>query len=300
MTTSRNVTAFGIGNMGAALAHALLKADTKVTIWNRTVDRPQVQSVVEAGATLEADVKAAISGSNDILLFCLIDYDAMYKTLEPINGTSDGLAGKTIVNVTNGTPQQALEMSNWIKARGAAHYFDGAVLVTPQMVATPQSLLVYSGESQETFDDIKTLLQPLGAPLYYGSQVDAAAAQDLAMLATMYGMFYGAFVGFGILKRSGQGQDVKVAPGTKQITIPVMEALTAYLGLLADVIDSEDWASNGGNPLLMQVAGVANIIQAAKDANVNASGLEVLAEAMGKAVEDGWADGNVAAASKFI
>lgn len=59
----------------------------------------------------------------------------MCNLLEPLAGTTYGLSGKTIVNLTNGTPKQAIEMSQWIKYRGAAHYFDGAVLVTLQMVA---------------------------------------------------------------------------------------------------------------------------------------------------------------------
>ena len=300
MSSSHNITAFGIGNMGAALAHAILKAGTKLTIWNRTADRELVKSVVKAGATLETDVKKAIAKSDGILIFCVIDYNSMYKLLEPLAGTSDGLSGKTIVNLTNGTPKQAVEMSQWIKARGAAHYVDGAVLVTPQMVATPQSLLIYSGETQDVFDGIKTALTPLGNPLYYGPEVDAAAAQDLAMLATMYGMFYGAFVGMGILKRAGKAHGNKVLPGTSQVTTPIITALAGHLDKLAAVVDSEDWQVNDGNPLLMQVFGLNNIVQAAEDAKVNGSGLKVMADAMGKAVEDGWGDGALSAAIKHL
>lgn len=300
MSTTQTISAIGIGNMGAALSLALLKAGIKLTIWNRTADRPLAKSVVAAGATLETDIKSAVAKNDGILIFCVVDYDAMYKLLEPLRETSDGLAGKTIVNLTNGTPKQAIEMNQWIKARGAAHYFDGAVLVTPQMVATPAGLLVYSGETQQVFDGIKDALTPLGHPLYYGPDVDAAAAQDLALLAAMYGMFYGAFVGMGILKRAGKGQGNKVLPGTQQVTSPIIAALAAHLDKLAAVVDSEDWTINDGNPLEMQFVGLNNIIQAAEDVKVDGSGLKIMASAMGKAVEDGWGDGALSAAIKHL
>ncbi|KAJ2970838.1 hypothetical protein NQ176_g7990 [Zarea fungicola] len=127
---STNVTVIGIGNMGAALAKALLDAGFKLTIWNRSAQRPQVISLIQAGAEFEGDLQTAIRKSDGVLLVCVVDYDAMYTLLAPLDAEDShtALAGRIVVNVTNGTPNQAREMSAWIKARGAACYFDGSVL----------------------------------------------------------------------------------------------------------------------------------------------------------------------------
>lgn len=45
-----------MGNMGGVLASALVNAGFKLTIWNRTADRPQVKSLVEAGAVYESRI----------------------------------------------------------------------------------------------------------------------------------------------------------------------------------------------------------------------------------------------------
>ncbi|KAJ6786389.1 hypothetical protein PWT90_10027 [Aphanocladium album] len=309
--SSQNVSVFGIGNMGAALAKALLNAGFKLTIWNRTADRPQVKSLVEAGATYEGDLRAAIRQSDGLVLFCVVDYNAMYKLLE--SAPADAiLAGKTVVNVTNGTPKQAVAMQSWIKARGAAHYLDGSVLVTPEMVATPHALLVYSGEDRAVFDArARPVVEALGAPLYLGGEVDAAAAQDIAMLAAMYGLLHGAFIGFGILQRSGrsenQGADAegekkkkKIAPGTEQVTTPIMAALASLLTRMAKTIDAQNWSDNGGNPLGMMLAGLDNITEAARDVSVNADGLAVFADAVRKAAADGHADSDFSVTSQYL
>lgn len=299
--SSQRIAAFGMGAMGGALATALVKAGTNLTIWNRTADKPYVKSLTNAGAVYESNIQTAISKSDGILFFCLVDYNATYMALDSIKDSSDALAGKIVVNVANGTPKQAVEMSEWIKARGASHYFDGSVLVPPEMVATPQSLLIYSGESEDSFGRlVRDIVSPLGNTVYSGSEVDASSAQDLAMLAAMYGLFQGAMVGMGILKRAGKGAGHKVLPSTESITVPIMSALTPLLNKIAQKIDDDDFSDHGGNPLEMMLFGIDNITQAAKDVKVNAKGLEVLADAMRRAVGDGHGAGDFAATSKYL
>lgn len=294
MSSTQNVTIFGVGNIGAALSHALMKAGTRLTVWNRTATKPLVKSVVEAGAILETNVRTAIAGS-DLLIFSVLDYNAIYTLLEPIHAVSNCLAGKIIVNVTNGTPAEAVGMDEWTKAQGAAHYFDGAVLVTPQMVGTPHSLLIYSGETQDIFDGIKATLASLGLPLYYGPKVGSAATHDTAMLATMCGMFYGALVGMGILRRAGN----EVSPGTRQVTTAIIGALVPHLDKLAAAVDSGD-AGVEGSSLFMMLPGLKNILQTAEDLDVDASGLKAMGDAIAKAINDGRGDEGLAATLDYM
>ncbi|KAJ3483881.1 hypothetical protein NLG97_g7200 [Lecanicillium saksenae] len=139
------------------------------------------------------------------------------------------------------------------------------------------------------------------------------------MLSAMYGLFQGAFIGFGILQRSGRNRGGarqassgdakeeeeeekknKLTPGTEQVTAPIMAALAPLLARMAKTIDAQNWSDNGGNPLGMMLAGLDNITEAARDVNVNADGLVVFADAVRKAAADGHADSDFSVTSQYL
>jgi pyrroline-5-carboxylate reductase len=299
-----SIACIGIGNMGAALALTLLKT-TPITIWNRTTSRPQVQSVVAAGGKLDTNLRSVVE-SNDILIICVLDYATVSRILEQVD-YSDSLAGKTVINLTNGTPKQVREATTWFQSHGVKQYFDGAVMVTPQLVGTEHSFLICSGENEAAFTaehGISTVLKPLGHLLYIGEEAESSASYDLAALAAMYGMFSGAFIGMGLLKKQKQGQNQqgqsKTLPGVEKVVIPVLNALVPYVGLLAKSFDDETWDDNMGNPLSMQLEGVKNILLACKEEGVDGAGLEFLASTMERAVTDRGGEGGVAVVAKYL
>ncbi|GJN80284.1 6-phosphogluconate dehydrogenase nad-binding protein [Purpureocillium lilacinum] len=310
------ILSLGIGNMGAALARTLLASNpsssTPLTIWNRTASRPLVTSLVAAGARLETDLAAAISAA-DIILICVLDYDTIYSALASASADSSStspLAGKTVVNLTNGTPRQAAAAQAWFRERGVARYFDGAVMVPPQLVGTPHSFLLYSGETEAAFQaSVKDQLASVGSALYTGEDVASAATDDLAALAAMYGMFSGAFIGIGLLKKQlakaagkgdGAAAKVKVTPAVESVVVPVLTALVPYVGLIAKAVDEEAWDDDMGNPLGMQLAGVRNILQACKDEGVNGGALETLVGLMQKVVDERGGAGGVPEVARFM
>ncbi|KAL2178358.1 uncharacterized protein P884DRAFT_269024 [Thermothelomyces heterothallicus CBS 202.75] len=309
------ITSIGIGNMGAALASALLKSAgvRQLTIWNRTADRPQVKSLVEQGAHFEPSVAAAVARSDTILL-CLLDYQtvntAVFEAVSP-----GGLAGKTVINVTNGTPGQAREAEARCKGLGAAAYFDGGIMVTPQQIGTPEALVVLSGEDESAFRAAggpAELLKPVGAIQYIASDAGAAALYDLAALAAMFGMFAGAFTGIALLKKQkrqrqdrggrGEGGDNKAAakPATDSVIVPVLNALVPYAGLIADGVDKENWMDDMGNPLNMQAIALRNILQASEEEGVDGEGLKFISRLMDRAVADGFGPGGVSAIARYM
>lgn len=288
--------------MGGALATALVRSDSghEVSIWNRSSERPQVKALVDLGARFEPDLGAAIA-SNDIILICLLDYPSVFSALSP---QSSALNGKAVINLTNGTPQESIDAQTWMAARGVARYFDGAVMVTPQLVGTTQSFLIYSGETEAVFQStISHLVSPLGASVYIGEDVSAAATNDLAALAAMYGMFSGAFIGMGLYKRrlakSNDGRNT-IAPSVDKVVVPLLAALVPYVALIAKAVDEEAWDDSQGNPLAMQLAGVRNILQACKEEGVSGAPLEPLAAMMQRIVDEHGGDGGVAEVSRLM
>jgi 3-hydroxyisobutyrate dehydrogenase-like beta-hydroxyacid dehydrogenase len=310
------ITSIGIGNMGAALASALLKTaptPPQLTIWNRTADRPLVKGLVAEGATFEPSITAAIARSSTILI-CLLDYDAITTALAPLTSeatTPGPLAGKTIINLTNGTPNQARAMETTLKNLGAAAYFDGGIMVTPQLVGTPSSFVILSGESQAQFNDggVAALLKPVGMVQYVSDDAGAASLYDVAALTAMYGMFMGAFTGIALLRKGRkqqqqEGPDGGEKPASKPavdgVMMPVLTALVPYVTLLADQVDREDWMNDLGNPLAMQAAGMKNILQTCEEEGVDGTGMRFISQLMDRAVDEGFGAGGVAAIAKYL
>uniref|UniRef100_A0A0D2YF18 Uncharacterized protein n=1 Tax=Fusarium oxysporum (strain Fo5176) TaxID=660025 RepID=A0A0D2YF18_FUSOF len=283
--------------MGSALVQALLKASHKVTIWNRTTARPQVKVAVEAGAILEADVQNAIS-MNNIIIICLLDYSSIKNVLADIPTST--FEGKTIVNLTNGTPKQAREMANWAASHSAKQYFDGAVMVTPQMIGGPQSFFVVSGETPEAFKPIASFLEPLGRPEYLGTAIDAAARYDLAALSSMYGMFSGMFVAMALLKKGHATVDEKLEPVVSGSLNPFLGALISYNGLIARSWDDKAWDDNLGNPIGMQVQALRNILEACRDDGMDDGLLKNLTTAMEGVVKDRGENGGIAVIGEYL
>lgn len=296
----QRISFIGIGNMGRALGQTLHKAGHPITIWNRTRDREQVNQLVELGAEFEHDAEAAIARSEGVIIICVLDYDTIYKALDKVSS----FEGKTIVNLTNGSPKQATAAEQWFKQRQAQRYFDGAVMATPDLVGTPHSLLVYSGESEEVFTDVKSLLAPLGAAHYESPDSGSASRLDLAALATMYGMFSGAFIGMALLKRqknlSGNGEETKVTPGVSKVMIPFVSAIVPYMELLAKSMDEQTWNDSLGNPLGMQGTALQGILQACKEEGVDGSALESLSKNLQRAVKEQGGDGGIAIAGSYL
>jgi hypothetical protein len=132
MATTQGITFIGIGNMGLAAVLALRKANLPVTIWNRTTTSPKVQSAIAAGATLEPSLSSALS-ANPLIIICVLDYPTITSLFTPLPPSL--FANKTIINLTNGTPRQSTAMQSLLQERQISSYFDGAIMVTPQMVA---------------------------------------------------------------------------------------------------------------------------------------------------------------------
>jgi hypothetical protein len=209
-------------------------------------------------------------------------------------------------------------MAAHLHALGCAAYYDGGIMVTPQLVGTAASFVVLSGGASEAAYHASAapgVLAPIGALQYVAADAGAAALYDVAALAGMYGMFMGAFTGIALLKKQrvaaagggeegGQGEGgeelVKARPATDGVMVPVLTALVPYVSLLAENVDREDWMEDMGNPLAMQLVGVRNIIQTCEEEGVDGSGLAFLAQLMERAVGEGFGEGGVPVVAKYL
>ncbi|MFD8934882.1 NAD(P)-binding domain-containing protein [Streptomyces sp. NPDC059578] len=260
-----DVSVLGLGDMGAALAGAFLGAGRRTVVWNRTAAR--ADPLVERGALRAADVRVALRASG-LVVVCLLDYASVRDVLEPV---ADELRGRTLVNLTNGSPAEAAAFAEWIAATGAA-YLDGGIMAVPQTVATPGAFVLYSGPA-EAFADWRVDLEVLGAAHHLGADIGLAPLYDLALLSGMQLMFEGFHLSVAMAtSRPGGG-----AAAFTDLLVPWLTGMTALMPAFAQEIDAE--AAHGTAPALtqgidVQVAGVGNMIAAARDAGVDATALE--------------------------
>ncbi|MFE0420990.1 NAD(P)-dependent oxidoreductase [Streptomyces sp. NPDC058953] len=184
------VTVLGLGQMGSAIAAALLAAGHPTTVWNRTPEK--AAPLVAKGAVLAGSVAEAVAAS-PLVVSVVLDYPALYGALGPALGA---LEGRALVNLTTGAPEQADEAVEWARTHGV-DYLDGAIMTTPPGVGTSDVMFLYSGD-RAVFDAHRPVLEVLGDPLYLGAEPGLAALYDVSLLglmwATMTGWLHGTAV----------------------------------------------------------------------------------------------------------
>ena len=192
------VTVIGLGAMGAALAQALLDKGHRVTVWNRT--SAKAESLVRDGAVIAPDAASAV-GASPVVVVCVLDYEAAYGILET-EEVAPALAGKVLVQLSTGSPQDARDGETWARKRGV-DYLDGAILAVPSQMGKAESAIVASG-ADTAFQKSEPLLQSMaGNVTYLGERVGSAAALDLALLSHLFGALLGFFHGARILESEG-------------------------------------------------------------------------------------------------
>jgi 3-hydroxyisobutyrate dehydrogenase-like beta-hydroxyacid dehydrogenase len=188
------VLMIGLGAMGSVLARLLLENGKTVTVWNRSAEKAQPLRAI--GAVYTPDIREAVA-ANDIILICLQDYPTTEQVLQGIS-----LEGKTVVQLSTGTPQDARLMAASYSARGA-EYLDGAILATPSQMGSAHTPIFLSG-NKAAWATSEAILRILGGGLsYFGEAPGTAAAWDIAALSSMFGMMIGFLNGARIIESEG-------------------------------------------------------------------------------------------------
>jgi 3-hydroxyisobutyrate dehydrogenase-like beta-hydroxyacid dehydrogenase len=268
------VTVLGLGDMGRALAQALVENGHTVTVWNRSAGK--AGELVAKGATEAGSARAAIDAS-PVVIACLLHDASVYSVLAP---EADALAGRTLVNLTTSSPDQAREMARWAGKQNVDGFLDGGIMAVPSMIGGPDALILYSG-SQDAFDKYRSTLATLGVPNYAGPDAGLAALLDLALLNGMYGMFAGFLQAAAIVDT----EDIKVADFASQLLMPWLQAVIGLLPEFARQIDTGEYTATDSN-LAMQTSGVG-FVEFAESIGISGELMAPLERLMKRRVADG-------------
>ncbi|MFF2187884.1 NAD(P)-dependent oxidoreductase [Streptomyces sp. NPDC058155] len=255
-----SVAVIGLGNLGRVLASAFLDHGHRTIVWNRSPAK--ADDLVTRGAIRAATAAEAIAAA-DLVIVCVLDYDKAAQILTP---AADALRGRTLINLTSGTPEPARELAAWAVEQGA-EYLDGAVYAVPQTIGTPDAFVLYSGSSA-VFDTYREQLDLLGAPTFVGADPGLASLYDISLLSGMYGMFAGFFQSVAVADSAG----IKATDITG-LLVPWLNAAAAALPGFAAEIDSGDYATETSN-LDINTVGLANMLTATKAQGI---GVDLLA-----------------------
>lgn len=253
-TTPDRVAVIGLGNLGHALAETFLRQGIPTTVWNR--DAAKADALVAAGATAAATAAEAIA-SSDLVLVALLDATVARQVLTT---AGDAVAGRALVNVTSGGPEDARELATWAAEHGA-RYLHGAVYAVPQTIGTAGSSISYSG-AQEVHQRWQPTLELLGKGTFLGADAGLASGYDVAILAGMYGMI-GGFLHATAMASAAGVRATELTPMLLSWLADSFPALTTF----AEEIDRGGY-TGGESSLAMNQAGLSTIIRASRALDV--------------------------------
>jgi hypothetical protein len=175
---------------GLCLARALLRGGYNTAVWNRTIAK--ADPLIDAGAVRSDSVGEALRAA-PVAIICVDNYRSTRELL----GTSDAavsIEGRTVIQLSTGTPKEARESESWIQSLGG-NYVDGAIMAYPADIGRPDTLILAAGDENAYRVGERYLLCLGGDTRYVGDQAGAAAALDLAMLSYTIGSIVGLIQG---------------------------------------------------------------------------------------------------------
>ncbi|WP_410656974.1 NAD(P)-dependent oxidoreductase [Amycolatopsis sp. lyj-112] len=281
-TTPDHVTVLGLGNLGRALAETFLRHGHPTTVWNR--DAAKADALVAAGATVAPSAAEAIA-AGDLVIVALLDSTVARQVLAT---AAAAVAGRSLVNVTSGGPEDARALAAWAAEHGA-QYLHGAVYAVPQTIGTTESSISYSG-SETVHQRSQSRLDLLGKGTFLGADAGLASSYDVAILAGMYGMIGGFLHATAMAATAG----VRATELTPMLLSWLADAFPA-LSTFASEIDSGDY-TDGESSLAMNQAGLATIIRASQELGVPAGTLLPIKDLIDRQIADGHGAASLARA----
>lgn len=194
----QRISVVGLGLMGAALARAFHAAGHDLIVWNRSPEKSR--GLAALGVPVARDF-AEVLASSAVIVICIEGYQGARALLQ-----AQDLTGRTVVQLSTGTPREAREMQAFLQARGAI-VLDGAILCGPNAIGGEGGEIVLAGDA-EAWNLAGPLLKCLATEVrYLGAEPGAAAALDMAWLMAWFSQMIAASHAASICRAEGVGLD---------------------------------------------------------------------------------------------
>ena len=279
-----DVTVIGLGNMGSALARALLEDGYAVTVWNRSQEK--AAPLVDKGAVLAPSPSAAITDS-PMIMVCVTNYTAANHILDEV---ITDLPGKLLVQFTTGSPQDARASEMWAHDH-EAEYLDCAITGSPSSIGTHSAHILVSGK-EAVFQKAEPTLQLLANNLdYKGEPIGLASTWEMIYIMQYYGMFLSLF-------HSVQICQAESIPLEEYITLLGKQGKN-YEKWLCENIQSGNYQETSA-PLELWAGGIQQIAQHAQDSHIHTEFPQLAARLFQQAMDAGYGREEVSALFKVL
>ena len=272
--SENKIAIIGLGPMGQALTRLFLKNDKEVSIWNRTQSKSV--DLVNKGALNYERVDTLLKDT-DLIFLSLTDYQVMYEVL---NEHRAYLHGKTIINLSSDTPENARAADKWA-SRFKASYLTGTIMVEPQTLGKDDSFVFYSG-SKSVFNEHQSLLSLLGRTVYLGQDHGMAQLFSIALLNVLFASATGVLHALALLKAE------KVSLKLFEPHLDDFLKILPYM--LEGTIEQADTQQYDGsmNNMQMMYAAMRHIAAASRDAAINTEVPDLIANLFKQTVDMGY------------
>ncbi|MFJ8743008.1 NAD(P)-dependent oxidoreductase [Embleya sp. NPDC127516] len=281
------VTVLGLGPMGRALASAFLAAGHSATVWNRTPGR--ADGLVENGA-VEAGTAAEAIAASDLVVICVLDHEAVRSVIAP---HAAELEGRTLVNLTAGTPDDARATAEWADAHGIG-YLDGAIMVPTYLVGGPSTLVLHSGPA-DLYERHRDTLRAIGGTcVHLGTAPGRAAAHDVALLDIFWTALTGVVHAFALAGSEGVTAS-ELAPYAKGVAALLPDVIDAF----AEQVDTGNYPAGGSN-LRSATAIMSHVLEASRSRGVDSTVISAAHEIARRGMAAGYADDSYAHVAELL
>lgn len=271
------VTVIGLGSMGSALAKSFVAVGHPTTVWNRTPEK--ADDLVAAGAVRAATVAEAVAAS-ELVVVCVLDYHAMRELFDPLG---DALSGRTVVNLTSGTPEEARETAAWAAERGF-DYVDGAIMAIPPMIGSEEALIFYGGPRAVYDAHSASLTTIAGAGTYLGEDAGLPSLYDVALLGLMWTTWAGFMHSLALVK----SENVSAEAFLPYAQAWFEHVISPEVPGIAGQVDAGEYPDEG-SALGMQAIAIEHLVDASRAQGVDAALPEFLKQRAQEAIKRGHA-----------
>jgi 3-hydroxyisobutyrate dehydrogenase len=154
----------GLGLMGEPMALNLLRAGTRLVVWNRTAAK--TEAVRAAGASV-AGSPAEVFGRAGLVVLMLADGEAVDAVLARGTAAFAGrVAGRTVVHMGTTSPEYSHGLADDVRAAGGC-YVEAPVSGSRKPAEDGALVVLLAGEPSET-ERLRPLLRPLGRSFVCG------------------------------------------------------------------------------------------------------------------------------------
>ncbi|MEU0542120.1 NAD(P)-binding domain-containing protein [Nocardia sp. NPDC005978] len=231
---STTVAVLGLGEMGSALAAALVDAGYPVTVWNRTPDK--ADALVARGA-LRAVAPEGAAGAAEVVI---INVKGGAAARELLRTTGPALKGRTVIDLTDGSSDESRATGELASEHGAG-YLHGQIMTIAPAIGSPDAVVFYSG-SHDVFARNEAVLRVLGGRATHVSpDPGVSVLYGMAVHDIMWGLLNGFLHAAALLGAAG----LPVGDFTK-IAEPSLTALPSLFPMLAGEIDRAEFATPYG------------------------------------------------------